>query len=49
MNKKKDTKIIKFPSTVSQLERQIEAILFAAGAPYKSRKRFRLLTRYIRK
>ena len=33
MNKKKDTKIIKFPSTVSQLERQIEAILFAAEEP----------------
>ena len=31
--KKTDLKILKFPSTVSNLERQIEAILFAAEEP----------------
>ena len=33
MNKKNDTKIIKFPTAPSQLERQVEAILFAAEEP----------------
>ena len=33
MNKKNDSKILKFPNTVSQLERQVEAILFAAEEP----------------
>ncbi len=33
MNKKNDLKIIKFPSSVSQLERQVEAVLFAAEEP----------------
>tara|TARA_Y100000590_G_scaffold85834_3_gene96085 strand:+ start:5745 stop:6434 length:690 start_codon:yes stop_codon:yes gene_type:complete len=33
MNKKKDSKILKFPNTSSQLERQVEAILFAAEEP----------------
>ena len=33
MNKKNDSKIIKFPSKASQLERQVEAILFAAEEP----------------
>ena len=33
MNKKNDLKILKFPSTVPQLERQVEAILFAADEP----------------
>ena len=33
MNKKKDLKILKFPNTVSQHERQVEAILFAAEEP----------------
>ncbi len=33
MNKKKDTKIIKFPNNIAQLERQVEAILFAAEEP----------------
>jgi len=33
MNKKNDLKILKFPNTQSQLERQVEAILFAAEEP----------------
>ncbi len=33
MNKKKDIKIIKFPNNVSNLERQVEAVLFAAEEP----------------
>ena len=33
MNKKDDIKIIKFPSNIVQLERQVEAILFAAEEP----------------
>ena len=33
MNKKNDSKILKFPNTASQLERQVEAILFAAEEP----------------
>ena len=33
MNKKNDIKIIKFPSNIVQLERQVEAILFAAEEP----------------
>ena len=33
MNKKNDSKILKFPNTISQLERQVEAILFAAEEP----------------
>ena len=33
MNKKNDSKIIKFPASPSQLERQVEAILFAADEP----------------
>ncbi len=33
MNKKKDSKIIKFPSTLPQIERQVEAVLFAAEEP----------------
>ena len=33
MNKKNDLKIIKFPSNIGQLERQVEAILFAAEEP----------------
>ena len=33
MNKKNDTKILKFPSSVSQIEKQVEAILFAAEEP----------------
>ena len=33
MNKKNDIKIIKFPNTSSNLERQVEAILFAAEEP----------------
>ena len=33
MNKKNDSKIIKFPNSVSQLERQVEAVLFAAEEP----------------
>tara|TARA_B100001123_G_C15132289_1_gene955861 strand:+ start:172 stop:870 length:699 start_codon:yes stop_codon:yes gene_type:complete len=33
MNKKKDTKIIKFPVSISEAERQAEAILFAAEEP----------------
>ena len=33
MNKKNDSKILKFPNTASQSERQVEAILFAAEEP----------------
>ena len=33
MNKKKDLKILKFPNTIAQHERQVEAILFAAEEP----------------
>ena len=33
MKKKNDLKILKFPSNVAQLERQVEAILFAAEEP----------------
>ena len=33
MNKKNDLKIIKFRSNITQLEKQVEAILFAAEEP----------------
>ena len=33
MNKKNDLKIIKFPNNISQTEKQVEAILFAAEEP----------------
>ena len=33
MNKKSDLKILKFPSNITNLERQVEAILFAAEEP----------------
>ena len=33
MNKKNDSKILKFPNKADQLERQVEAILFAADEP----------------
>ena len=33
MNKKNDLKILKFPSNITQLEKQVEAILFAAEEP----------------
>ena len=33
MNKKKDTKIIQFPTNITESERQVEAILFAAEEP----------------
>ena len=33
MKKKNDLKILKFPNNVTQLERQTEAILFAAEEP----------------
>ena len=33
MDKKKDNNIIKFPKKQSKLERQIEAIIFAAEEP----------------
>ena len=33
MNKKIDSNIIDFPSSVSKIERQVEAILFAASEP----------------
>ena len=33
MNKKNDSKILKFPNNSSKLERQVEAILFAAEEP----------------
>ena len=33
MKQKKDIKIIKFPSSTAETERQVEAILFAAEEP----------------
>ena len=33
MNKKKDLKILKFPTDILEAERQVEAILFAAEEP----------------
>ena len=33
MNKKNDLKILKFPSNIAQVEKQVEAILFAAEEP----------------
>ena len=33
MNKKNDLKILRFPSNIAQLEKQVEAILFAADEP----------------
>ena len=33
MNKKNDLKILKFPNNISKLERQVEAMLFAAEEP----------------
>ena len=33
MNKKNDLKILRFPSNIGKLERQVEAILFAAEEP----------------
>ena len=33
MNKKNDLKILKFPNNIAQLEKQVEAILFAAEEP----------------
>ena len=33
MMKKNDSKILKFPNTIANLERQVEAILFAAEEP----------------
>ena len=33
MNKKNDSKILKFPNSTTQIERQIEAVLFAAEEP----------------
>ena len=33
MTKKNDLKILKFPSNIAQLERQVEAVLFAAEEP----------------
>ena len=33
MTKKNDLKILKFPNNAAQLERQVEAILFAAEEP----------------
>ena len=33
MNKKNDLKIIKFPSNIGSLEKQVEAILFSAEEP----------------
>ena len=33
MNKKKELNIIKFPSNITEPERQVEAILFAAEEP----------------
>ena len=33
MNKKKDSKILKFPSGINESERQVEAVLFAAEEP----------------
>ena len=36
MNKKNDLKVIKFPTSINQIERQVEAILFAADEPLDS-------------
>jgi len=33
MNKKNDLKILKFPNSIVQIEKQVEAILFAAEEP----------------
>ena len=33
MNKKRESKILKFPKLTSSIERQIEAILFSASEP----------------
>ena len=33
MKKKDEKKILKFPTNINQLERQVEAILFAAEEP----------------
>ena len=33
MNKKRDSKILKFPFGINESERQVEAILFAAEEP----------------
>ena len=33
MNKKNDLKVLKFPNNIAQLEKQVEAILFAAEEP----------------
>ena len=33
MNKKNDLRILKFPNNIVQLEKQVEAILFAAEEP----------------
>ena len=33
MNKKNDLKILKFPNNIARLEKQVEAILFAAEEP----------------
>ena len=33
MNKKNDLKVLKFPNNIAQLEKQVEAILFAADEP----------------
>ena len=33
MNKKKNSKILKFPTNLSSVEKQVEAILFAASEP----------------
>ena len=33
MNKKKNSKILKFPTNISSVEKQVEAILFAASEP----------------
>ena len=33
MNKKNDLKILKFPNNIYKLERQVEAMLFAAEEP----------------
>ena len=33
MNKKNDSKILKFPNNITKMERQVEAILFATEEP----------------
>ena len=33
MNKNKNTKIYQFPTNITEIERQVEAILFAADEP----------------